>query len=84
MAVLTEQQRWSLWAEAMRDEPLGADRFACTKDGLRAAINALDAWLESQASEANLQIPQPARNQLTARQKTILVGLIALKRARVI
>lgn len=82
MAVLSDADRAQVWARAMRHwsqagEPLGA----LTKAELRAAVNAVDAWADSNAAAFNSAIPQPARAQLTASQKAILLAYVCLRRA---
>lgn len=50
---------------------------ALTKADIRAAFNALDAFFEDNKATINSAIPQPARAELTARQKArILVEII--------
>ena len=77
MPLLTDDQRKALWADYMarNTEPV-----AILKADLRAAVNAVDAWLEANASAFNQAIPQPARGSLTAAQKARLLALVALKR----
>ena len=73
MAVLTNEKRKALWEEFMRQlstrrEPLGA----LTKAELRDAVNAMDDWINSNSASFNTAIPQPARGELTAKQKAEL------------
>ena len=82
MAVLTDQERIGIWAETMRRwsnrrETLGA----LTKGDLRAAVDAVDNWADANAAAFNTAIPQPARNQLTAAQKAVLLAYVCLRRA---
>ena len=84
MAVLTDQDRFEVWADVMRqtaislalDEPIGN----ITKQDLRAAIDALDVWLNDNAASANSAIPLPARTALSARQKAALLMYVISKR----
>jgi hypothetical protein len=48
-----------------------------TKTDLRAAISAVDGFLDSNASTINAAIPQPARAELNATQKRVLVSYVA-------
>lgn len=57
-------------------EPLGA----LTKAELRAAVNAIDQWINDNAAALNAAIPQPARAQLTAAQKARLFAALCLRR----
>lgn len=52
-----------------------------TKPDLRAALNATDAWADSNASSYNTALPQPARGAMTLEDKTILLAYVILKRA---
>lgn len=77
MAVLTDQQRAEVWAEFMR-------RRLCPgsilKADLRAAVNAVDDWVEANAAAFNTALPQPFRGAATAEQKAALLSYVALKR----
>lgn len=77
MAELTTEQRRALWAAYMRqnDEPCGI-----TKADLRAAVDALDTWLDANAATINQAIPQPARGALTASQKARLLTMVVTAR----
>lgn len=80
MAVLTNARRLELWAEWMRDNN---EACSITKADLKAAVDAMDDWWETQAVAANLAIPQPARGSLSARQKVRLFMLMLRKRYEV-
>lgn len=82
MTELTAPERVEVWAEAMTGE-VKVGGFAITKAELRAAVDAIDVWLDGAAASANTAIPQPARGSLTTRQKYMLLAHVALKRARV-
>lgn len=77
MAVLSEENRKEVWAEFMRN----SDVFdGLTKSDLRAAVDAIDAFLNSSAAAINNAIPQPARGALTATQKAKLLVHVIEKR----
>lgn len=80
MAVLSDADRVAVWAEWMR--LISADHELCgiTKADLRAAVNALDDWINANAAAINLAIPQPARSSLTSAQKARLLTLIVTRR----
>ena len=80
MAVLTSQQRFDLWAGFMREFPRAETIGAITKADIRAAVDALDTFFDTNANNVNNAIPQPARSVLTTRQKALL--LIHVIRAR--
>jgi hypothetical protein len=54
-----------------------------TKADLRAAVDAVDAWCETNAASLNTAIPQPARTQLTTKQKAWLLLHVVRKRLEV-
>lgn len=90
MAVLNDADRVKVWQDYMRK--LSADSAASVNAGtgsipiavnkveLRAAINAIDAWVDANASSFNTAIPQPARAALTAKQKAELLMFVVLRR----
>ena len=51
---------------------------------LKAAISAIDAWADSNAASLNAAIPQPARGNLTTRQKARLLEAVVRRRFEVI
>lgn len=71
MTTLDNVQRIRVWAGFMRDgtEPLGG----MSKADLRAAVDALDDWLDAVPIKWNTAIPQPARGALSRRQKYLLL-----------
>jgi hypothetical protein len=80
MAVLSNEQRRAVWAEWMRvnDQPV-----SITKAELRAAFDALDSFLETNAAAINNAIPQPARGALTVRQKAWVLARVIEQRFKV-
>jgi hypothetical protein len=56
------------------------DIGSVTKPDLRAAINDIDAWIDTNASAFNTAISQPARSALTSKQKAALLMLVVTKR----
>lgn len=77
MANLVDGDRFAVFAQYMRDnqEPINL-----TKADLRAAVDAVDAWVEANKSAYNTAIPQPARAELSATQKTFLLLAVVMKR----
>jgi len=47
---------------------------------LRAAVDAVDTFLETNASAINSAIPQPARGVLTTKQKALLLMYVIGRR----
>lgn len=79
MAVLSDSDRQALWADFMRNFPAG-ESCGITKAELRAAVNGLDDYMNTNASAINQAIPQPARGTLTASQKARLLVWVIRKR----
>lgn len=77
MAVLTDPDRAAVTADWQR---VNLDQLGVTKAELRAALNAVDDWLEANESALNLAIPQPARAQLTTKQKAHLLMFVIRKK----
>lgn len=80
MAALSSNDRAAEWAAFMRDTQ-GA--VSLTKAELRAAVDAIDDWVDANATAFNQAIPQPARGALTARQKARLLEHIVRRRFEV-
>lgn len=78
MAVLSDTDRFSAWADFMRANMgmLGT----LTKSELRAAVDGIDTWLNDNAASANQAIPQPARTALSTVQKAQLLTHVVHKR----
>lgn len=77
MAALATQDRFDLWADFMRRN---AESITISKPDLRAAVDAIDNWVESNKTAFNAAIPQPARAALTAPQKAALFMYVVGKR----
>lgn len=80
MAALTNAERQAAWADLMRELSNDGDPIAVTKPDLRAALNAVDDWIDTNAASYNAALPQPARGALTTGQKARL--LLAVVRRR--
>lgn len=80
MAVLSDAERLALWAEFMRDRSSARDPLSLTKADLRAAVNAVDDWLNTNAAALNAAIPQPARGALSVSQKALLLQHVVARR----
>lgn len=76
MAVLSDTDRAALWAELMRELSADGESISITKADLRAAVNAVDAFLSDNASAINSAIPQLARSSLTTAQKARLLMFV--------
>ncbi len=76
MAELSDADRRAAWADFMREESNERHAMTLTKADLRAAFDAIDNWVDGQAATINAAIPQPARAQLTTRQKAKLMAMV--------
>lgn len=77
MAVLSEQDRFDVWADLMCQN---TSTVAITKTQLRAAVDAIDAWFDANAGTLNSALPTAARNGLTTPQKAALLSFVIAKR----
>lgn len=79
MAVLSDSDRATIWAEWMREnnEPLSIN-----KSDLRAVFNALDDYMVTNATVINSSIPQPGRSALSQNQKAWILQKVIEKRWR--
>lgn len=84
MAVLSNGERATLWAGIMSKlsslrEPIGVSKI----DG-RAAINAVDQWINDNTASFNAAIPEPARSALTIGQKLRMLKVVINRRWEVL
>lgn len=83
MAILPDSDRIGLWAEVMRVFSDAHETCTINKTDLRAALNAVDDWADSNAASYNSALPLPARTSLTARQKARLLMIVLRRRYEV-
>ena len=77
MAVLSNADRVDVTAEWQRENNI---TVTITKNDLRAAVNAIDDWVDTNAAAFNSALPLAARNNLTARQKAWLLFFVVRRR----
>ncbi len=80
MAVLSDADRKDIWAAFMDESTSSRDKLDVSKTELRAAVNAIDQFLDANAAALNNAIPAAPRAKLTAAQKARL--LVAVVRRR--
>ena len=80
MAVLSDADRVVVWIRFMRDASAQGSLLTINKPELREAVDAIDSWVNLNATTFNLAIPQPARSELTARQKVWLLEQVVRRR----
>lgn len=83
MAVMSDADRREAWALLMQDWSDKRQNIPMTKDVLRAAINAIDQWIDDQATSFNNALPLAVRQALTPDQKIDLF-MFVLTRRRVV
>lgn len=85
MAVLTNAEREDALREFLR-RAFHETGATCNFDtvALRAAVDALDAWIETNGTAVNAALPEPFKSEGTLAQKSVLFSAVALKRAEVI
>lgn len=77
MAVLSDGERFNTWAEYMQENREG---FTLSKVDVRAAVNAIDDFLQNNAAALNSAIPLPARTALSTTQKALLLTAVVRRR----
>lgn len=84
MAVLSDTDRFETTGEVMREDNLNFKISEVignlTKPQIREVINALDDFLNTNASAINSAIPQPQRGLLTTSQKAAILVYVIRKR----
>lgn len=80
MAVLSDNARAEVWADAMRQLSNDRETVSIIKTDLRAAINAIDDWIVANATAFNNTLPTAAKNGLTTSQKARLFALVETRR----
>lgn len=83
MAILSASERQRILAYIMRD---GANLSVpnLTKSDVQAAIDATDAWIDTNASSFNTALPAAFRNNANLVQKTLLFCYVAMRRAGIL
>jgi hypothetical protein len=77
VAVLLDADRQAVWEAYMR---LNLGLAGLVKAEMRAAVDAVDAWVNSNSTSFNNAIPLPARTALTASQKARLLLAVVERR----
>ena len=83
MAVLIDNDRITMMQKFAQDMSGTRTAVSIVKADLRAAVNAIDDWVEANASAFNTTIPRPARGALTTQQKAKLLWYVVQRRFEV-
>lgn len=76
MAVLSDADRIIIWQKLMAQ----AQCPNVLKTDFRAAVNAADDWVDTNAAAFNTTLPTAYKNSATAAQKAALIAAVTLKR----
>jgi hypothetical protein len=79
MAVLSTNDRIAVWAQWMRENE-ETITGALTKADLQAAVNAIDDFLNNNATAINNAFPVAARTALSTAQKAALLNYVVFRR----
>lgn len=77
MALLDAANRARVAAQWMREL---TSSLGCTKQGVRAAVDAVDQWVEDNTAAYNSALPTEFRTSATAAQKALLLCYVAMRR----
>lgn len=80
MAVLSDTDRLRIWRGLMRFWSKSGESCGITKVDFRAAVDAADSWLDTNAASYNSALPAAARTSFTVEQKAMLLAVVALMR----
>lgn len=83
MAVLSDSDRAAVNADLNRAISQLKQDVTITKSDLRAAVNALDDFLNTNAAAINNALPTAAKNGLTVQQKALLLMAVVARRYEV-
>lgn len=85
MAVLTDSDRRKIWAKFMSDISAREEKFGViNKYQIKDLINAVDQWISDNLTSFNSALPEPAKTQLTGKQKFEIFMAVAQRRWEVI
>lgn len=79
---LVDVDRLQVWKEMINEYGERREDPGLTKSQLRAALDALDDWLDTNLASLNSAIPLPARTRMTAKQKAKMVSYLLRLRAQ--
>ena len=80
MAVLTDSDRYRIWAEFMRAFSNRREAVNINKPQLRAAVDAIDNWIDANQASFNNALPEPAKSALSAKHKAELLTAVIKRR----
>ena len=78
MAKLPDEDRRRIWAHLMRRGQFPGD---ISKSDLRAAVDAIDTWVEDNTASFNTALPTTYRTSADADQKAALLMYVVMRRS---
>lgn len=83
MAVLSNADRLALGQQFCADVSAARIPLTVSREEFRAAVDAIDNWVDANAASFNTAIPQPARAALTTKHKAQLLMYVVRRRFEV-
>ena len=81
MAVMIDSERAAACSTYMQNKSALRELLpGITKSDLRAAVNAIDVWIDDNTAAFNAAIPLPVRTALNTQQKAELFNIILRRR----
>ena len=80
MAILSTEDRERIWRGLQRYWSRSWETIALSDPDILAAVATTDTWIDDNQTSYNSALPQAARDNLTANQKTLLFCVVALMR----
>lgn len=80
MAVLSNAAREALFGSLSKELSVTRTSTSLLKGELRAAVNAADSWIDSNAASFNAALPQPARGAMSGVEKARLLMYVIRRR----
>lgn len=83
MPVLSNADRLALGQQFCSDVSAARTPFSVSRAEFRAAVDAIDDWVDANAAAFNTAIPLPARTALTVKQKAQILMYVMRRRFEV-
>lgn len=80
---LVENERKAVWRQWMREWSKTHRSIALTKADLRAAVDAVDNWIDANQASYNNALPANVRSELTTEEKAELLMYVVDRRFEV-
>lgn len=84
MAVLTAGERQQVLEALIRRYAANHGPYSVTRDDVKAAIGAIDDFLDANAAAINNAFPEPFKSNMGANAKAAIVSVVAARRAGIL